>query len=432
MDKPMTLRIPSESNILRLDSMKKKRILLLYADAGFGHRSAALAIQAALDEKYGDRCTVDMVNALEDTRTPKYLRDSQSDYDKMVRNMPELYKIGYEASDASITKGLVDSGLTLMLYDVMKDLLKRYNPNAIVSTYPLYQAPIDSVFTIDRTSIPMVVVITDLVSVHRVWFNIGVDYCLVPTEEVKQLALASGLLEEKIILTGIPVSPNLIRKNNSKEELKAELGLDPNRVTFLVAGSKRVEGIPEILTGLNHSGLPIQLILVAGGDEELFIQLQSEQWHIPVKIFNFVDFMPKLMHASDAIIGKAGGLIVSESLACGLPMIFINVLPGQETGNAEYVVQHGAGVVCHDPLALLEICAHWLENDRQMLHAMADRATKLGHPQAAFQTADIVWQAANCEPSTRTVTHIFERAKLVRTMNKYREELRDWAEDKSG
>ena len=45
------------------------------------------------------------------------------------------------------------------------------------------------------------------------------------------------------------------------------LDLDPDKFTLLVAGSKRLEGVPEILTGLNHSGLPIQMILVAGGDQ---------------------------------------------------------------------------------------------------------------------------------------------------------------------
>ena len=66
--------------------MDQKRILVLYADAGFGHRSAALAIKDALSEKYGAFCTIDMVNALDDERTPAVLRDSQSDYDKLIRN----------------------------------------------------------------------------------------------------------------------------------------------------------------------------------------------------------------------------------------------------------------------------------------------------------------------------------------------------------
>lgn len=412
--------------------MDHKRILILYADAGFGHRSAAMAIQSALQERYGSHCTIDMVNALEDERTPSVLRDSQSDYDTLIRNMPELYKIGYEASDASFPRALMESGLTLMLYDVMRDLVKRYQPNVIVSTYPLYQAPLDALFTLEGSSIPMIVSITDLVSVHRIWFNVGVDFCLVPTNEVKRMAIQDNLPEEKIILTGIPVSPIFAKPIASKSELQSELGLDPNRYTFLVAGSKRVEGIPEILAGINHSGLPIQLLLVAGGDDGLFQRFQTEEWHIPVKKFNYVDFMPKLMRASDAIICKAGGLTVSESLACGLPMILVNVIPGQEAGNADFVLQNQAGIIARDPLALLETSAHWLENDAELLKATAANSARMGHPQSAYQAADVIWQAANCEPSARKVTHIFERAKLMRTMKRYREELRVWASDRNG
>ena len=73
-------------------------------------------------------------------------------------------------------------------------------------------------------------------------------------------------------------------------------------------------------------------------------------WHIPVKIFNFVENMPTLMHASDIMLCKAGGLIVTESLACGLPMILIDVIPGQETGNAEYVMAYGAGDMSETPV----------------------------------------------------------------------------------
>ena len=77
----------------------KKRILILTADAGFGHRSAANAIQEGLVELYGDKVIVEVVNALDEPTAPNFLRESQSDYDRWVRNVPELYQLGYEASD---------------------------------------------------------------------------------------------------------------------------------------------------------------------------------------------------------------------------------------------------------------------------------------------------------------------------------------------
>ena len=79
-----------------------KKILILTADAGFGHRSAANAVAAALKEQYAEQVEALILNPLDDKRTPFFLRDSQSDYDRIVRNVPELYRLGYEASDAPI------------------------------------------------------------------------------------------------------------------------------------------------------------------------------------------------------------------------------------------------------------------------------------------------------------------------------------------
>ncbi len=78
-----------------------KHILILTADAGFGHRSAANAIAEALQDTHGNECTYEIVNVLDDERTPRLLRDSQSDYDRIAREMPDVYKFGYEATDST-------------------------------------------------------------------------------------------------------------------------------------------------------------------------------------------------------------------------------------------------------------------------------------------------------------------------------------------
>jgi 1,2-diacylglycerol 3-beta-galactosyltransferase len=101
------------------------------------------------------------------------------------------------------------------------------------------------------------------------------------------------------------------------------------------------------------------------------------------------------MRAADCILSKAGGLIVSEGLACGLPLILVDVIPGQETGNAECVVSGNAGVLARDPIEVLETMRHWLENDRRLYLQQAQNARKLGHPRAANEVADLAWAAAS-------------------------------------
>lgn len=374
-----------------------KRVLILTANAGYGHRSASNAVAEALNQVYGSEVQVDIINPLDDKRTPMMLRDSQTDYDRIVRSVPELYKFGYEASDSSVPASLVESALVVMLFEVMRDVLKRYEPDVIVTTYPLYQAPLDAVFTITRHRIPLITVVTDLASVHRIWFNNAADLCLVPTETVRDLAVGAGLNPSQVKITGIPVHPDLISESRSKAELRTELGLDPQRTTLLAVGSRRVDRLPETLNILNHSGLALQMIVVAGGDNELYQHFNETEWHVPTRVFNYVENMPNLMRAVDLIVCKAGGLIVTESLACGLPLVLVEAIPGQETGNADFVIRSGAGVMAQSAVEALENIYHWLEHDGTELASLAQNARRVGRPRAAFDVAAFAWELAQLE-----------------------------------
>lgn len=395
---------------------EKKRILILYADAGFGHRSAANAIAEAIQIQHGQDCEVFLHNPLDDKQAPRLLRESQSDYDKIVRSAPELYKIGYEASDSGVTITLFESALILMLYEVMRDVIRHYRPDVILSTYPLYAAPLDAAMTIGRQSIPILTTVTDLVTVHRIWFYTGMDQCLVPTPEVAELAYQAGLSESQVKVTGLPVSPVFTTDKRTRSEIRAELGWDPDLLTVLAAGSKRVERLDEMMNVFNHSAYPLQLVVVAGGHDELYELLRATRWHKPVHLYNFVENMPTMLMASDMLLGKAGGLIVSEALAAGVPMFLTNVLPGQEEGNAAYVIQNGAAALTESPISLLENLFHWMDNDAELLKKHKENAARLGKPQASLEIAEIAWEAARSSPLERKGLHILERTKLMKMM----------------
>ncbi len=372
----------------------KKRILILTADAGFGHRSAANAIQAALEVKHAAECECLILNPLDDKRAPFFLRDSGADYDRLIRTAPQLYRLGYEASDNDIPTQIMESALTLGLYEIMQDMVKEHNPDAIVTTYPLYQAPLISYFKLNKYYVPLLTVVTDLVSVHRMWFASGIEQCLVPTSEVEALAIKYDLPHSRIHITGIPVSPDFKLKKRSKKEMRKELGWDPNLPTFLAVGSRRVDQLVEMLNVINHFGSKLQVVAVAGKDEELFGELNKVEWHIPAHVYDFVENMPELMMAADAIICKAGGLIVTESLACGLPILLIDVIPGQEEGNRDYVVEHDAGAMIDSPMQMLETLSHWVADGGKELRQVACNSRRVGKPNSAFEVANLAWRAA--------------------------------------
>jgi len=104
-----------------------------------GHRSAAEAIKKALEMRYLDQCEVMINNPLNHPKVPSLIHDSQYDYDEIVKKLPELYKLGYRMSDATLPVTLMEGGFTILLVSVLRSILKETSPDLIILTYPMYQ-----------------------------------------------------------------------------------------------------------------------------------------------------------------------------------------------------------------------------------------------------------------------------------------------------
>jgi 1,2-diacylglycerol 3-beta-galactosyltransferase len=396
--------------------MNRKFIIVLTADAGMGHRSAANAIVAAIHERYGAECEAQIINPIEDKRAAFFLRDAAADYDRLQRRMPELYRFYYDASDLTVTSAIVESTLTVLLFEIMLDLVRTYHPDAIVTTYPLYQMPLEAVFTMRGVDTPLLTVVTDLASVHRLWFSRAVDACLVPNQIVRDLALGYGLQPEQAIVTGIPINPQVVRDQRSPVELRRAYGWREDLTTFLAVGGRRIDRLLDTLRVLDHFGAPVQLVAIAGKDQHLYDELQQIDWHNPVHIYQYVDQVPLMMRAADAVVGKAGGLVVTEALATGRPLMLVDMIPGQETGNANLVVSYGAGDLARSDIEVLETAAHWLSDGGRLLRERAANAAFLGRPQAAYDVADQVYMAARRGPTQHR--HLLSRRTLIDLFNR--------------
>jgi 1,2-diacylglycerol 3-beta-galactosyltransferase len=369
--------------------MQPTKILILTADAGFGHRSAANALCQAFDLRYGDAAHILIVNPLDEPGAPPFMRGVESDYDRLARDWPQFYKLGYKMSDLSLTTSVTEMAYVVLMYEIISRLMKLYQPDVVVVTFPTYQYPVAAYRRLSGDYVPIATVVTDLVSLQKMWFSQSAD---------------RGLDPAAIHVTGLPVNPALAGGPSSKAEARRALGWPEDKFTVLAVGSKRVERLHDFTHVLNHAGFDLHLAAVAGGNETLYQALQSEEWHIPATVYDFVDNMPDLMHAADCIVSKAGGLIVTESLACGLPLLITQIIPGQETGNARLVVDEGAGDVTLEPLTFLETMAHWLVDDGRLYRQRAENARRLGRPDSAVAAVDLIWQAAQnrtSEPGNR-------------------------------
>jgi UDP-N-acetylglucosamine:LPS N-acetylglucosamine transferase len=353
---------------------------------GFGHKSAAKAIAAALKK---DGVKVTIANPTERSETPDILKDIWGMYDQTAKR-EGLYEFIYKLSDTELASMATDSAVGAMMRNAVYRTVEEAKPDAIVSVHEDFLAPLKSLYELAGFTMPIVTVITDLTTIHRRWFNAVSDITIVPTDKGYRLALTHGLKSAKVRKIGIPVHPDLVQETRTAQEIRAELAWEVDKTTLLVVGSKRVGNLVENLRGINHSNLDVQLVLVAGGDDELYREFQSTTWHVSTHIYNFTEQIPSFMHAADIVISKAGGLIVAETLACGKPMLITDVIEGQETGNLEYVLENGAGMRAFHPLDVLETLYHWLMNDNELLRLRAANARQLGRPRAAFEIADVV------------------------------------------
>ena len=231
---------------------------------------------------------------------------------------------------------------------------------------------------------------TDLTDVQSLWYSPVATMHFVPTQEIRQQAYENDIPATRVRVTGLPVDPEFAREQRSKSELRQELDWLTEPPTCLVVASPRTQTMAKASNYLSQIE-DLQVVVVCGGNSQLYKQLESLSEQDSFHLYDWADNMPQLMQAADFIVSKAGGLIVSEALACGLPMILAEALPGQETGNMHHVVENQAGAWAPGPSEVMVTAISWLKNEGAHLKQFQKNAQDLGKPQAAYKIAKSVW-----------------------------------------
>ena len=381
--------------------MQKKRCLIITSDAGFGHRSAALSVAKALEVLYPGQVEILVTNPIQESNTPTVMKPIEKGYDRSVRFSPGLYRLSYEVSDSRLVSEVVEGALALMLQRIMADTIREFKPDVILNTNEMFNTPIGRVLQETGARTPSFTVVTDLADVHSLWFSPEPDRFFIANEWVKVKALESGVPEGKLVTSGIPVSPDFSLNQVEKQALRGSLGLDPHRLTLLFVGSNRVSNLQDYLQVLESFPTPVQAVVIAGGNDELYKKLVDSHFDFPVEVRNFEKNVPQWMMASDILVTKAGGLIVSEGLAAGLPILLIDYLPGQEEGNVRFLLSHQAGAFVQNVGEFRAMIDYWLQEDASRLSQVARASAALGHPEAAMTVARAIWDAAVSQPQPK-------------------------------
>jgi 1,2-diacylglycerol 3-beta-galactosyltransferase len=267
-------------------------------------------------------------------------------------------------------------------------------PDLVVTVHPiLNHIPLRLLRAALKTDVPYVTVVTDMVTAHPAWFCPQVDYCLVPTEAVRQRALRYGMPPERVEVVGQPVKLKFASGVGGKLYLRGKLGLHPDRPTALVIGGGEGMGPIYAVARAIATGVPnAQLVVVAGRNAALRQKLEDTAWEIPTRVYGFVTNVPELMGASDVLVTKAGPGTLSEAFIARLPVIIFSFIPGQEEGNVCYVLGHQAGAYVPDPTEIAALIREWFQPDNDTLERMTANAAALGRPEAALMIARCLYR----------------------------------------
>jgi UDP-N-acetylglucosamine:LPS N-acetylglucosamine transferase len=333
----------------RISAMKK--IHVVFHDGGGGHRNAATALQTVAAQQ-GRDWQVELVQFQDLTDRLDVLRKLtgiriQQQYNIMLQN-------GWTLGSKYLLRVLQ---LTIRLFHgpmvrLLEEFWREHPADLLVSVIPHFNREISESWEAVYPGRPFVTLITDLADYPpRFWIEpIKEQYVIAGTERAVEQARAIGHDNSHIFqASGMILRPEFyVEEKVDPVALRKEMGLQPDQPTAIVLfgghGSKVMFSITE---RLNTAGLPLQLILICGRNEELAAKFRAQKWNMPMHVVGFTKEVHKLMRAADFLIGKPGPGSIAEAMVRKLPVLIecnAWTLP-QERYNAEWVTEKRVGIV---------------------------------------------------------------------------------------
>jgi 1,2-diacylglycerol 3-beta-galactosyltransferase len=370
-----------------------KKILVVFHDGGGGHRNAAVALQTVISQQQRD-WQIELIQFQDLTDQLDVLRKLtgiriQQQYNIMLQN-------GWTLGSTQLLRVL--QATIRLFHGPLVKLLKEFwreNPaDLLISVIPHFNRQICESWNNVYPGRPFVTIITDLADFPpRFWIEpVKEQYVIAGTEKAAAQARAMGHDEAHIFLTsGMILRPDFYEEDNSDPvALRYEMGLREGLTTAIVLfGGHGSKVMYDILEKLDVAGLPLQLILICGRNEELARKLRARQWNLPIHVVGFTKEVHKLMRAADFLIGKPGPGSIAEAMVRKLPVLIecnAWTLP-QERYNADWVREKRVGIVLKSFKNVAEGAKRMLESS-----ALAEFRKNVAaqHNRAVFEIPEIL------------------------------------------
>ena len=392
----------------------RRRVIVMHASVGSGHRSAANAVAQALELlrddpslRNGTPCPDDLeVEVLDVLDFGRIAINGDKTASMFTGPTRPIYDLTWRYT---LTGRLLWGGGTVwsrVMFPSFTEHVRTVRPLAIVCTHITAANVAVGARMILQDDFPIVCVPTDY-ETEGLWPHQHCDLFCVANESMAETLRPRKVPEERILITGIPTRP-AFRKTYDKRAGRERFGLPRDkRVVLALAGAylptpyiRFREALDKMLPYL-HRFKNTHLVIVAGADEEYASHLRRECDELGLSnatVLDYVEGMAELMAASDLVICKPGGLTVTECLCAKAPMILLGRAYGQENINVRMLTSLGAALHVTTARELVGAMGH-VDANPAIVEAMLTQASYLRKPDAALDIARATLKLAAAEPS---------------------------------
>lgn len=371
------------------------KILILTASTGGGHKRAAAAIETKI-KSVSPETEVHTIDALK-AIGKVYDKTVCGGYHFMATKVPKFYGECYKITDRKTLMYKAVMRSNTMMSDKLLETINKYNPDCVIICHPFVTTMLSKLKRQGKTNVKTISLITDY-GAHRTYIVPGMDAYVLAEPQMKKKLIEEYNVDENLIHPlGIPIFDKFSIPFDKAEICKRENLSQDKPTVLLMAGSFGVTKVLDFYKGLAKGSNNIQLIVIVGKNKHLYERLEhaikSCNAQSYTKLLYFVDNVEDYMHISDIIVTKPGGLTVTESLCCHLPMAIYSAFPGQERDNADYLVQKNVAIMLDQELGVQEI--HSLLNNEKQLNAMKESCKELARPDSALAIFNLAKSICN-------------------------------------
>jgi len=363
------------------------KALVLSCNTGEGHNTAGRAIQEACAQR-GIQC--DFADALRFTGE-FFSKGISGGYVSITQHVPRIFKFIYDAGGAISSTNPRYSPAYLINRPAASRMGEFIREGGYDTVFLTHLFPAETITALHRNG-----------RIEANTFAVATDYTcypfwaeLTPTRFVSPHALVNeeytrrGIHEERLLTTGIPVSPRF-SVTVPRDEARRRLDIPQDRPAYLMMSGSMGFGHLDHLADeiLRRQGSEVTLLMLCGRNERLTEHLRERYANCEnVRLIPFTKEIPLYMDASDVLFTKPGGLTSTEAIVKRIPIIHTSPIPGCETSNAAFF--HRLGLSYHNASVENQAAfAQQLVTNPTLAREMRAAQAANSNPNAAFDIVD--------------------------------------------